>query len=155
MYLYGGFNGQTKSDLVRFVPGGCSHVKTEAECVASRAGGKCGWNMRKETCELWQQGTAGGKKSQVEVRVMSRIYFCTFLYCRYAGRATCEIALLSVQLRYNTIMFCAVLYCGIQSSCRSCLATTSSCLWCSDGCHAHHCSRAKDLKQVTSSSLGL
>ena len=27
MYIYGGFNGQTKSDILVFTPGECSHVK--------------------------------------------------------------------------------------------------------------------------------
>ena len=26
VYIYGGFNGQTKGDIVRFVPGSCSHL---------------------------------------------------------------------------------------------------------------------------------
>jgi len=53
MYIYGGFNGQTKSDILLFSPGSCSHVKDPLQCVNSRFGVKCVWNRKKEVCEVY------------------------------------------------------------------------------------------------------
>ena len=61
LVVYGGFNGQTKGDIILFHPGQCSHVKEEEECVASYHGLKCVWNRKKDICEVW--GQAGKKNS--------------------------------------------------------------------------------------------
>jgi len=65
IYIYGGFNGQTKSDLVKFSPGLCGQVKDQGECVASKQGVKCVWNKKKEQCEMWGVERSG-KKNSVE-----------------------------------------------------------------------------------------
>ena len=62
--VYGGFNGQTKGDVIVFHPGQCGHVKEQEECVASYHGLKCVWNRKKELCEVWNQEV---KKNSVEL----------------------------------------------------------------------------------------
>ena len=65
VYFYGGFNGQTKGDVVRFVPGQCEHVKDRESCVASRHGVKCVWNEKTDQCEAWSLDKLGGKKTGI------------------------------------------------------------------------------------------
>ena len=61
LVVYGGFNGQTKGDIILFHPGHCAHVKEEDECIASYHGLKCVWNRKKDVCEVW--GQTGKKNS--------------------------------------------------------------------------------------------
>ena len=61
LVIYGGFNGQTKGDIILFHPGHCAHVKEEDECIASYHGLKCVWNRKKDVCEVW--GQTGKKNS--------------------------------------------------------------------------------------------
>ena len=61
LVIYGGFNGQTKGDIILFHPGHCAHVKEEDECIASYHGLKCVWNRKKDVCEVW--GKTGKKNS--------------------------------------------------------------------------------------------
>ena len=56
MYIYGGFSGKTKFDILTFSPGSCSHIKDPYDCVNSRYGVKCIWNRKKEICEQYSFG---------------------------------------------------------------------------------------------------
>merc|ERR550519_288165 len=114
VYIYGGFNGQTKNDLVRFSPGECGHLEEREQCLTSRHGVKCVWNVKTRTCEVWGLEKARGKKTSVEK-------------CLTEERNSS-------------------LVCRSQDSCQSCLSTSSSCVWCSDGCHSEKCPQLKDLK---------
>ena len=53
VYFYGGFNGQTKNDVVRFVPGTCRHVNDRETCISSKQGVKCVWSEETGTCHTW------------------------------------------------------------------------------------------------------
>ena len=53
IYFYGGFNGQTKNDVVRFVPGTCRHVNDRETCISSKQGVKCVWSEETGTCHTW------------------------------------------------------------------------------------------------------
>ena len=66
VYIYGGFNGQTKNDLVRFSPGECGHLEEREQCLTSRHGVKCVWNVKTRTCEVWGLEKTRGKKTSVE-----------------------------------------------------------------------------------------
>ena len=65
VYIYGGFNGQTKGDIVRFVPGSCGHLADQASCVASRHGVKCVWNEKTGSCQHWSLDKLSGKKGSL------------------------------------------------------------------------------------------
>ncbi|KAF4528316.1 hypothetical protein B566_EDAN016846 [Ephemera danica] len=50
MYIYGGFDGQLLSDLLRCTPGRCNSFD-ESRCKTLKPGIKCVWNDKKERCE--------------------------------------------------------------------------------------------------------
>ncbi|XP_035739558.1 attractin-like protein 1 isoform X1 [Vespa mandarinia] len=43
MYIYGGFDGQMLSDMLRYTPGHCEHLTKQNECLNARTGVKCVW----------------------------------------------------------------------------------------------------------------
>nr|CAD7394402.1 unnamed protein product [Timema cristinae] len=49
LYIYGGFDGQMKADILKFTPGRCENVTTLGECLNSRLGVKCVWTTE-QTC---------------------------------------------------------------------------------------------------------
>ena len=63
IYFYGGFNGQTKNDVVRFVPGQCRHVNDRETCISSKHGVKCVWSEKTGTCDTWS--SESGKKTSL------------------------------------------------------------------------------------------
>ena len=63
VYFYGGFNGQTKNDVVRFVPGQCRHVNDRETCISSKHGVKCVWSEKTGTCDTWS--SESGKKTSL------------------------------------------------------------------------------------------
>ena len=63
VYFYGGFNGQTKRDIVRFVPGQCGHILEPGTCVSSGHGVKCVWNEKTGSCDDWDK--LSGKKTSL------------------------------------------------------------------------------------------
>lgn len=50
LYLYGGFDGQMLNDMIRFTPGNCHYLTTQLECLNSRPGIKCVWDVNKNRC---------------------------------------------------------------------------------------------------------
>ncbi|XP_064465607.1 attractin-like protein 1 isoform X2 [Ornithodoros turicata] len=51
MYIFGGFNGQMLSDIIKFTPGSCKGFSTPEKCV----GNTCSWNVEKKTCQPFGQ----------------------------------------------------------------------------------------------------
>ncbi|XP_076363858.1 LOW QUALITY PROTEIN: attractin-like protein 1 [Tachypleus tridentatus] len=51
MYVFGGFNGQLLSSLLKFTPGSCEIHESSEDCEMSLPGRKCWWNFNKKTCE--------------------------------------------------------------------------------------------------------
>lgn len=54
VYVFGGFNGQMLSDVVRFTPGSCRGFSTPEKCAASSVGTKCAWSSEKKSCQLFR-----------------------------------------------------------------------------------------------------
>lgn len=50
LYIYGGFDGQMLSDILKYTPGKCSHLTTKAACLGSNPGIKCIWDSRVTKC---------------------------------------------------------------------------------------------------------
>ncbi|XP_012222964.1 attractin-like protein 1 isoform X2 [Linepithema humile] len=50
MYIYGGFDGQMLSDMLRYTPGNCEHLTTQNQCLNARIGVKCVWHKRDSRC---------------------------------------------------------------------------------------------------------
>jgi hypothetical protein len=50
LYIYGGFNGQLLSDLLRYTPGRCNSLD-EARCRTLKPGVKCVWDNAEKRCK--------------------------------------------------------------------------------------------------------
>ncbi|XP_044593678.1 attractin-like protein 1 isoform X2 [Cotesia glomerata] len=52
MYIYGGFDGQMLSDMLKYTPGSCSNLtpQTQNSCLISRSGTKCIWDKQRSEC---------------------------------------------------------------------------------------------------------
>lgn len=59
LYVYGGFDGQMLSDMVRYVPGECGSLRERSSCLGRLPGRKCAW--RAGLCvEVGTGGPGGG-----------------------------------------------------------------------------------------------
>ncbi|KAL5284023.1 ATRN family protein [Megaselia abdita] len=50
LYIYGGFDGQLLSDMIKFTPGNCSYFLKRGNCLNARTGLKCIWEANKSEC---------------------------------------------------------------------------------------------------------
>ncbi|XP_011147509.1 attractin-like protein 1 isoform X1 [Harpegnathos saltator] len=50
MYIFGGFNGEMLSDMLRYTPGNCEHITNQYQCLNARIGVKCVWHKRDGRC---------------------------------------------------------------------------------------------------------
>ncbi|KYM99556.1 Putative protein tag-53 [Cyphomyrmex costatus] len=50
MYIYGGFDGEMLSDMLRYTPGNCEHLTNQNQCLNARIGVKCVWHKRDNRC---------------------------------------------------------------------------------------------------------
>ena len=61
MYIVGGYNGRTFSDVIRFTPGRCRGYGSRKSCLAAASatiGIKCTWNRKARLCEPFSQATS-------------------------------------------------------------------------------------------------
>ncbi|KAJ4432158.1 hypothetical protein ANN_20774 [Periplaneta americana] len=110
LYIYGGFDGQMLSDMLRFSPGNCSALSDRTSCLETYPGVKCVWNNQEDKC-LPITELSG------EEDVFSR--------CAQKSR--------SVIVAYEKM-------CSELSDCASCSNTAFQCMWCgSAGCKFRSC----------------
>lgn len=50
LYIYGGFDGQMLSDLIKYTPGNCAALQKPESCLSTRPGLKCIWDIQKSKC---------------------------------------------------------------------------------------------------------
>ncbi|XP_011499163.1 PREDICTED: attractin-like protein 1 [Ceratosolen solmsi marchali] len=50
MYVFGGFDGQMLSDMLRYTPGSCEQLRNHSQCLSSKIGLKCVWDKKQSTC---------------------------------------------------------------------------------------------------------
>ncbi|XP_065556623.1 attractin-like isoform X2 [Artemia franciscana] len=68
-YFFGGFDGQFKSDLFRFVPGECDSKVTKESCLTYYPGLKCVWNKSQKRCVPLSVATVEGtEKCLIQTR---------------------------------------------------------------------------------------
>ncbi|XP_050048964.1 attractin-like protein 1 isoform X1 [Dermacentor andersoni] len=53
MYIFGGFNGQMLTSIVKYTPGSCRSFSTPEKCITSATGIKCAWNPDKKACQAF------------------------------------------------------------------------------------------------------
>ncbi|KAJ1523050.1 hypothetical protein ONE63_002178 [Megalurothrips usitatus] len=118
LYIYGGFDGQMLSDILRFTPGICSSQNTKEACVSLRTGVKCVWNQRDARCvdalAAFNNRPLILHSDREEEREENG-----FSLCPEEGRA----AKVALSVMHEDL-------CKSYSDCASCVQTSYSCEWC-------------------------
>ncbi|XP_046435096.1 attractin-like protein 1 isoform X1 [Neodiprion pinetum] len=118
MYIYGGFDGQMLSDMIRFRPGSCDHLTIQKQCVNSTIGVKCVWDKREGRCEPIS-------KIQRHVLEDDEAHDGTYMRC--------------VDGSPPRGMSSHKELCKVQSDCAACVQTSYSCVWCGKSCAHETC----------------
>ncbi|XP_034232301.1 attractin isoform X1 [Thrips palmi] len=119
LHIYGGFDGQMLSDILRYTPGICSSQIARETCVGFRTGVKCVWNQRDEHCI--NASTAFNNRPLVlhSDGRDEEAYDNGFSICPEEGRAVKAAAVVMHEE-----------LCKSYSDCSSCVQTSYSCQWC-------------------------
>ncbi|XP_026479999.1 attractin-like protein 1 [Ctenocephalides felis] len=137
LYIYGGFNGQMLSDMLKYTPGDCSKLLSEFECLNTRPGVKCVWDVKDMKC-IKVKDISGeflsGYYEEYDVR---------YMFCPEEGRTSKGLMDLTNDVR-----------CSEQQDCYSCVQNKFDCVWCVPGDQIHRagCYREKCRKDVTTIS---
>lgn len=125
MFIVGGYNGRTFSDVIRFTPGRCGVYNSKKTCLASATvgarsiGAKCAWNAKARLCESLSQASAK-----------------THDLCpaeeedKDGGGPTPSQ------------------WCAEITSCPTCIHSRHDCVWCGSGCEHQKCKGV--VKPITS-----
>ncbi|KAK7866706.1 hypothetical protein R5R35_003244 [Gryllus longicercus] len=97
LYIFGGFDGQMLSDMLKYTPGKCQSLSSDVECVRFRPGIKCAWEMDNERCVPLPSTYGDLVKCSSDPRISSEI-------------------------------------CIKEPDCRSCVQTSSKCMWVGGKC---------------------
>ncbi len=161
MLVFGGFDGQLKSDVLVYVVGSCTSLTTKEHCLTAMPGVKCVWNKAAKKCEpLTSISKEGYEKcpgaSSITASFSDRIFniFGFFLpVYRVVGNDVDAVVSLSgegggawasgdgpaapmgVSINYTTL-------CSSIGSCPTCLHTTFNCVWCGHSCQYARCKDA-------------
>ncbi|XP_049809603.1 attractin [Schistocerca nitens] len=76
LYLYGGFDGQMLSDMMRFVPGKCESLTNDTMCESIRFGVKCLWIPHANKC--------------VSLSAENLINFKNYSLCKETTQSSCS-----------------------------------------------------------------
>nr|CAI5862520.1 unnamed protein product [Callosobruchus analis] len=134
LYIYGGFDGQMLSDMLKYTPGECSYP-SETLCLNNKPGAKCVWDSKSSACSR----VMGVHRDLVLKREESYINRCPKL-----NRSTATSTIIQ-----NTKK------CEEMEDCLSCVQTSSGCVWCGNSCSLKKCStkfnssNSNDLVPVT------
>ncbi|XP_022918450.1 attractin-like protein 1 [Onthophagus taurus] len=125
LYIYGGFDGQMLSDILKYTAGNCSALKNQTACLSQKPGVSCAWDNSNSKCipindrsikwyELQDARTEPG---------------CTMCKCPISSRTDITQSILNKKQKCN----------GIQD-CTSCVQTSYDCVWCNGNCtHSTDC----------------
>lgn len=114
LYIYGGFDGQMLSDILKYTPGYCE-FPTEVTCLNSKTGVKCVWDSKMGRCNA----VMSIPKELIIRKEESHIIRCPKLN-RSAATST---------IIQNTKK------CEEMEDCLSCVQTSSGCVWCGNTCN--------------------
>lgn len=120
LYIYGGFDGQMLSDLLKYTPGSCDiHQKAEY-CLNARPGLKCVWDIKESKCV---------RIGQVSLDVIRARDQDVYLFCPKESRLIMTQQLLLDGTR-----------CSEMHDCHSCVSTSFGCTYCNTGtCSKEKC----------------
>ncbi|KAK9729796.1 Laminin EGF domain [Popillia japonica] len=108
LYIYGGFDGQMLSDILKFTPGNCSALRNQTACLTVKIGRKCVWDTRYTVCR-----SIDISKSLLDDDVIG----CPEFNRSYKTQAILQKKELCEKIH----------------DCLSCVQTTSQCVWCGNG----------------------
>lgn len=116
LYVFGGFDGQMLSDMLKYTPGSCKALHKSEACLNGRPGLKCVWDIALALCRA--VGDIGvGAAEVVRVRDQDAYQVCP----DRSRHVLTQQLLLDVER------------CGELTDCRSCTATAYGCTWCGAG----------------------
>lgn len=110
LYIYGGFDGQMISDMLKYTPGNCHVLLKPEACLNTRPGLKCVWDIQKAKCVA----VAEIQKSLLRARDEEIYQFCP--------KDT------RIVMTYNLLMGTEL--CIAFNDCQSCLSTSFGCIYC-------------------------
>lgn len=120
LYIYGGFDGQMLSDLIKYTPGNCHAFQKSEQCLSARPGKKCVWDIQKSKCI---------PVTHIQKLIIRAPDQDSYLICPKEGRDVMTQQLLLDGTR-----------CGSLSDCHSCVSTSFGCTYCSSGiCSKEKC----------------
>ncbi|XP_045475580.1 attractin-like protein 1 isoform X2 [Harmonia axyridis] len=126
LYIYGGFDGQMLSDMIKYTPGDCSNFHPSDACLNAKIGVKCVWDIATSRCVDIET-----KMSEVEFLGESE-------RCPVVNRS-----LMTQRIFHNTER------CNRFEDCSSCTQTTSDCIWCGNTCSYKECRNTSNTKALT------
>lgn len=121
LYVFGGFNGQMLSDMLKYTPGDCGVQRKSETCLRARPGLKCVWDIAASRCRAVEEigggmGAAGERAASVWRAARDAD---VYQVCSDRSRHS-----LTQQLLFD------VERCGELTDCQSCAATAFGCTWC-------------------------
>lgn len=128
MFIYGGFDGQMLSDMLKYTPGNCEHSTTQNSCLMSRTGTKCIWDKIESQC-----------LRIVDVQQVTlendRIHDGTYMQC--------------VDDNQPRGMTSHKELCKLLKDCTACVQTSYNCVWCGKNCVYEMCRRTANAPPST------
>ncbi|XP_017778729.1 PREDICTED: attractin-like protein 1 [Nicrophorus vespilloides] len=131
LYIYGGFDGQMLSDILKYTPGTCDPLSAQNVCLNTRPGVKCVWDHKNGRCINIKDVPRTQLSSADSV-----ILRCPEMNRSYIGHR----------------IFQDTEICGEMEDCASCVSTTRKCVWCNtvsgwvgSACAYDSCKDSKDL----------
>lgn len=120
LYIYGGFDGQMLSDLLKYTPGNCHTLARMEACLNIRPGLKCVWDIQNGKCI-----PIGDLKAESSLVQEQDVY----QFCPKESRSVLTHQLLMNGERCSELM-----------NCHSCVSTSFGCTYCSSGiCSKEKC----------------
>lgn len=95
LYIYGGFDGQMLSDMIKYTPGNCSVLLKAETCLSTRPGLKCIWDIQRSKCIAVSEA----QKSLVFARDQD-----TYTTCKKEGRQELtQLVILFSYIRFKSL----------------------------------------------------
>ncbi|EZA62767.1 Putative protein tag-53 [Ooceraea biroi] len=117
MYIYGGFNGEMLSDMLRYTPGNCEHL-SQPECLSARVGVKCVWHKRDGRCL---------QIAKIPQHVLNhKDYDDVYMKCKLDDTPPRGMT------SHEEL-------CKLFTDCVACVQTSYNCVWCGKSCLHEKC----------------
>ncbi|XP_018573311.1 attractin isoform X3 [Anoplophora glabripennis] len=113
LYIYGGFNGQMLSDILKYTPGDCN-FNNETTCLSAKSGVKCVWDSKTNSCT---------SISHIPKDLVLKKEETHIICCPKINRSAATQNLIKRKRK-----------CESMEDCLSCVQTTTECVWCSSSC---------------------